>query len=334
MRILVTGGAGYKGTHTAKALAEAGDEVIVLDNFSSSQFRFPFGTVVQANLCDRALVRQILLDYAVEAVCHLAGSGNGVGAARPHAFYYTNLSSSIGLLDAMVETGVEQIVFGSTWKTYGGTTERLHESSQLAPLGPYAESKLAGERALGWYAKAHKIRYVVLRTFLAAGAAPGGDLGEIHAPETHLVPLALMAAAGVQPRLPIYGTTYPTPDGTAVRDYVHVCDVASAAVCALRYLQWGGENTVFNIGSGTGHSVLEVIAAVERVTGRSVATTPVAPVPGFPAQAIADITKARRELKWRPLLSDLDTIVGTAWQWFRNLHVQREVKEARRQYCN
>lgn len=261
-----------------------------------------------------------MADVAPLAVLHFAASAYVDESVRdPAAYYRNNVGGTINLLDAMRRHGVDTIVFSSTCATYG-VPHRLpiDECHPQQPISPYGHTKLVVERILAAYAEAYGLRWSALRYFNAAGADPAGDLGEEHDPETHLVPSALLAAMGRRPPLPVYGSDYPTPDGTAVRDYVHVSDLASAHVAALRHLLDGGPSTALNLGTGAGHSVREVIGAVERVTGLTVPVAARARRAGDPAALVADASRARSLLAWAPVHSGLDDIVASAWQWFQS----------------
>jgi UDP-arabinose 4-epimerase len=316
--ILVTGGAGYIGAHACKALARAGHRPIVFDNLARGHRRaVRWGPLVEGELADRERLRAAIEQYRVAAVMHFAAYAYvGESVADPGLYYRNNLGGSLSLLDAMRECGIGRIVFSSTCATYG-IPERMpiNETAPQLPINPYGETKLAIERALHWYEEAYGVRSVSLRYFNAAGADPEGEIGESHAPETHLVPLALQAALGQGPPLEVYGTDYPTPDGTAIRDYIHVGDLAAAHVQALEHLLEGHGSAALNLGTGHGHSVREVIAAVETAVGRQVPRREVARRPGDPAMLVADPALAAERLGWRPASSDLGTIIESARAW-------------------
>lgn len=316
--VLVTGGAGYIGSHTAKALARAGFLPVVLDNLSTGhRWAVRWGALVEADLGDRAAVRAALEGYGVRAVIHFAAWAYvGESMRDPAGYFRNNVVHSLELLDAMRDAGVDVIVFSSSCATYGlPEVLPIPEDHPQRPVSPYGESKLVVERALQWYGQAYGLRWLALRYFNAAGADPEGELGEVHDPETHLIPRAILAALGQAGPLQVYGTDYPTPDGTAIRDYVHVADLAEAHVLGLRYLLDGGESTALNLGTGCGHSVREVVAAVERVGGRPVPLREAPRRPGDPPALVADARRARQVLGWQPRYSDLDAIVETAWRW-------------------
>jgi UDP-arabinose 4-epimerase len=322
VRILITGGAGYIGSHTAQRFAAAGFEPVVFDNLQTGhRWAVRWGPLAEGDLSDRDRLREALAAYQPEAVIHFAGSAYvGESMQQPGKYFRNNVVNSLNLLDAMADAGVRHIVFSSSCTTYG-VPQRLpiSEEHPQHAVSPYGESKLFVERALGWYSAPSGLRFAALRYFNAAGAAPDGSIGEVHDPETHLIPLVIQAALGQRPLVEVYGDDYPTPDGTAIRDYVHVQDLAEAHVQALRYLLDGGANVALNLGTGQGHSVRDVIATVERVGGRPVPRRIAPRRPGDPPALVADAAKALTVLGWQPKLSSLDTIVETAWRW----HEQR-----------
>ena len=318
MNVLVTGGAGYIGSHTAKHLATVGWRPIVLDNLKRGHIEsVKWGPLVQAEVGDQAALKKIFDEYAIDAVLHFAAFAYvGEAMRAPDLYFRNNVVSTLNLLDAMLAGNVRTIVFSSTCATYGDARHiPISEDHIQQPVNPYGESKYMVERLLHWYGSVYGLRWAALRYFNAAGADPAGELGENHDPETHLIPLAIAAAAGRKQALEIYGTDYETPDGTAIRDYLHVLDLAEAHVAALRYLQAGGPSTAFNLGTGRGHSVREVVAMVERVSGRQVPAKEVARRCGDPPSLIADATKAATVMGWVPRHSSLENIVQTAWNW-------------------
>ena len=318
MKVLVTGGAGYIGSHTAKALAAAGHEPVVLDNLSEGhRWAVKWGPLIEGDLADSELIRSTLRDHRIEAVIHFAAHGYvGESVSNPRKYFRNNVVNSMNLLDAMLDESVNRIVFSSTCATYGEPeTERLTEDHAQKPVNPYGESKLFVEKMLAWYDNAYSLRSVSLRYFNAAGADADGELGEEHDPETHLIPLAIFAALGRAPALGIFGTDYPTADGTAIRDYIHVSDLADAHVRALTYLESGGTRAALNLATGRGCSVREVIDAVGRATGKPVPTIDAQRRAGDPPSLVADPTRALKVLGWKPAQSNLDTIVQTAAAW-------------------
>jgi len=316
--ILVTGGAGYIGAHACKALARAGYRPVAYDNLSRGhRAAVRWGPLVEGNLADRARLCAALAEHQVAAVMHFAAHAYvGESVIDPALYYRNNLVGTLSLLDAMRETGVGEIVFSSTCAIYGmPQTVPIRETQIPSPVNPYGETKLAIERALHWYGQAYGIRCVALRYFNAAGADLEGEIGERHEPETHLVPLVLQAALGHRSHIDIYGSDYPTPDGTAVRDYVHVDDLAGAHLLALERLRAGGASIAANLGTGRGHSVREVVAAAEAVCGRSIPARAAPRRPGDPPVLVADPNLAAEIFGWRAQHSDLDTIIRTALDW-------------------
>ncbi len=318
MAVLVTGGAGYIGSHTAKALSKAGFEPVVLDNLSRGyRDAVRWGPFLQADVEDKAALRRAFREYSIDAVLHFAAFAYvGESMRDPGRYFQNNVAGTLNLLEAMREEGVTKIVFSSTCATYGNPQEiPISETHPQKPVNPYGESKLMVERLLDWYSSIHGFATIALRYFNAAGADAEGELGERHEPETHLIPLALSAASASICGLDIYGSDYPTPDGTAVRDYLHVNDLAEAHLAALRYLDAGGASDAFNLGTGAGHSVREVVQMVEHVTGKKVPTRECPRRSGDPASLIAEASKAARVLGWRPRCSSLVELIRTAWEW-------------------
>ena len=318
--ILVTGGAGYVGSHACKALAGAGYRPVVYDNLSRGHREaVRWGPLIEGDLHDTDQVAAALQTHRVTAVMHFAAYAYvGESVGEPATYYRNNVGGTLALLEAMRRTGTGAIVFSSTCAVYG-SPERLpiDEATPKLPLNPYGETKLAVERALHWYAGAYGLRFAALRYFNAAGADPEGEIGEDHDPETHLIPRVLRAALGTGEPVEVYGSDYPTADGTAIRDYIHVADLGDAHVRALAYLGAGGENGAMNLGTGEGCSVRQVIAAVERIAGRAVPFREAARRPGDPPELVADPALARARLGWEPHHSDLDTIIRTALDWER-----------------
>jgi UDP-arabinose 4-epimerase len=316
--ILVTGGAGYVGSHACKALAAAGWRPVVYDNLSRGHAgAVRWGPLVEGDLHDRARLAAAMREHAIGAVMHFAAFAYvGESVGDPELYYRNNIGGTLSLLATMREAGIGMIVFSSTCAVYGVPDKvPIAESTAKAPLNSYGETKLAVERALHWYGAAYGLRYAALRYFNAAGADPDGEIGENHEPETHLIPRVIRAALGSGDPVEIYGTDYPTPDGTAIRDYIHVTDLADAHVRALDYLEQGGDSIALNLGTGKGSSVREVIAAVERIAARPVPQREAARRPGDPPELVADPALARERLGWSARHSDLDTIVATALAW-------------------
>jgi UDP-arabinose 4-epimerase len=318
MRVLVTGGAGFIGSHTCKALACAGWEPVVLDDLSMGhRGAVRWGPFIHGNVGNRGLLRQVMAEYRIEGVIHFAAHAYvGESVSEPRKYFHNNVTNTLALLDAMMDVGVERIVFSSTCATYGlPESLPIGEDHPQRPVNPYGESKLFVERILQAYGHAYGLRWTGLRYFNAAGADPDGELGEDHDPETHLIPLVIHAAFGHRPWIDVFGTDYKTSDGTAIRDFIHVTDLADAHVRALRHLRNGGESLALNLGTGTGYSVREVIATVERVGRCSVPVREAPPRPGDPPALVADARRAQSVLGWHPRYADLDVMVGTAWDW-------------------
>jgi UDP-arabinose 4-epimerase len=316
--ILVTGGAGYVGSHACKALARAGYRPVAYDSLiRGHREAVRWGPLVQADLADAKRLTDTIKRFEVAAVLHFAAFAYvGESVEEPGLYFRNNVANTLTLLEAMRTSAVRHIVFSSTCATYG-VPERvpITESAPQRPVNPYGESKLMVERMLHWYGAAHGFTHAALRYFNAAGADPEGEIGEDHEPETHLIPLVLQAAMGQRARIDVLGTDYPTPDGTAIRDYIHVQDLADAHVRAVQLLLRGGLSITVNLGTGAGHSVREVIAAAERVTGRRVPRREAPRRFGDPPVLVADPSRARELLGWRATHSDLDTILKTAWAW-------------------
>lgn len=317
--ILVSGGAGYIGSHTVLALQAAGHEVLVLDDFSEGHLAALRGTAyVRGSLLDRQFLKDVFGRHRITGVVHFAARTYvGESVERPGRYYENNVVGTLQLLDAMVAAGCKRLVFSSTCATYGEPASLpIREEAPQRPVNPYGNTKLCCEMMQRDFARAHGMGVVALRYFNAAGADPEGRLGEDHRPETHLIPLVIAAALGRLSQIKVFGDDYPTPDGTCIRDYVHVADLATAHVLALQSLPAGaGSFEAYNLGNNNGTSVREVIAAVERVTGRKVPFLVTARRPGDPPLLVGSPDKIQRELGWQPRWSDIDTIVKTAWQW-------------------
>ncbi len=316
MSILVTGGAGYIGSHAARALRRAGYEVIIYDNLSTGHRFLAEGfELVVGDIGDRSSLNAVL--GHVDAVMHFAAHAYvGESVQNPRKYFKNNVEAALVMLDAVLDHGIQHFVFSSTCAVYGMPAKvPIAEDTPRQPVNPYGATKLAFENALEAYGSAYRLRYASLRYFNAAGADETGEIGENHEPETHLIPLALEAASGGR-ALQVYGSDYATPDGTCIRDYIHVNDLADAHVRALKHLQDGGDSFAANLGTGRGHSVREIISEVEQITGREVRRHEVARRPGDPPALVADPTRAQRLLGWRHSRV-LSEIVGTAWNWMR-----------------
>jgi UDP-glucose-4-epimerase GalE len=314
---LVTGGAGYIGSHAAKALRAAGHRVVIYDNLSAGHREAALGApLVEGDTADVDCVRRAIRDSGATAVMHFAAWLSVPDSVRdPAGFYRNNVTGTVGTLEAMAAEGCRRFVFSSTCAVYGEPVDTpIRETHPTSPVNAYGQTKLAVEHALPHFERAYGIRSIRLRYFNAAGADPDGDLGEDHSPEIHVIPRAIGAATGGPP-LEIFGEDYPTPDGTCLRDYIHVADVADVHVRALEWLQRGGVSGSYNVGTERPSSVKDVIAAVERVTGRRVARQSSARRAGDPAVLYASAERVRRDLGWSPRRADLDTIVADAWRW-------------------
>jgi UDP-glucose 4-epimerase len=319
MRILVTGGAGYIGSHAARLFANRGNEVWVYDNLSRGHEQaVPDGRLIVGDLLDTPTLEEALRRQRIDAVVHFAAlSYVGESVREPALYYRNNVGGTLGLLDAMRRCGVGRLVFSSTAAVYGVPRRvPIMEDEPAAPINPYGRTKLAVEWALADHAAAYGLGFAALRYFNAAGASPDGAVGEDHDPETHLIPIILQAALRLRADVEVFGTDYPTPDGTCVRDYVHVDDLAEAHLLALQRLE-PGCGRAYNLGTGRGFSVREVLAACEEVTGRRIPVRLGPRRPGDPPELVASAERAVRELGWQPRHTDLREIVETAWRWHR-----------------
>jgi UDP-glucose-4-epimerase GalE len=318
MRILISGGAGYIGSHVAKAIRQAGHEPVVFDNLSAGhRWAVQWGPLVEGDLMDRAAIETALREHEIGAVVQLAGSINvGESMQNPGKYFRNNFSITVNLLEAMDAVGIKKIVFSSTAAVYGiPDTSPIPEDAAKAPINPYGEAKYFIERLLDWYTRSRDFKCLALRYFNACGADPDCEIGEMHSPETHLIPLVIYGAMGKRPPVKVFGTDYPTEDGTAVRDYIHVADLARAHALGVTYLQNGGVSTAVNLGSGEGVSVLQVLKAVEKVSGKPVPHELFDRRAGDPPHLVAKTGLASEVLGWKPEKSDIDTIVRDAWRW-------------------
>lgn len=318
--ILVVGGAGYIGSHMAKMLVQSGYDVLVLDNLSTG-FRdaVRYGRLIDGDLADRSLLDKMFAENSIDAVLHFAAlSQVGESVQKPAFYYRNNVANTLNLLDAMLAHGVQRFIFSSTAALFGEPeTARIAEDHPQRPINPYGRSKRMVEEILKDYDQAYGLRYVSLRYFNAAGADPEGELGERHDPESHLIPLVLQAASGRRAQIAVYGNDYPTPDGTCIRDYIHVWDLCSAHLLALEHLLSDGGSDVFNLGNGAGFSVQAVIDTARRVTGEVIPTVAQERRAGDPAVLVADSARARETLGWAPHFDGIDTIIAHAWDWER-----------------
>jgi UDP-glucose 4-epimerase len=317
MSILITGGAGYIGSVAVEDLCSKGESPVVIDNLSRGH-RAAVGTAVpfyEGNIGDTSLVTRIVDEHEVEAVMHFSAFAYvGESVRDPGKYFENNVAETLRLLTALADSGVRRFVFSSTCATYGEPEYTpIDESHPQKPTNPYGWSKLFVERMLQSFDEAHDIRSVSLRYFNAAGATE--KLGEHHEPETHLIPLVLAAAAGERPDVSIFGTDYPTNDGTAVRDYIHVSDISRAHILALQYLRSGGTTDAFNLGNGNGYSVREIISAAEDVTGCKINATESPRRPGDPSTLVANASRAREILGWEPGHTDIEEMISSAWRW-------------------
>ena len=317
-KILVCGGAGYIGSHITKMLNQQGYETVVFDNLVyGHKEAIKWGELVIGDLADTDALEALFDRYDFDAVFHFAAYAYvGESVENPEKYYFNNVSNTLNLLHAMKEHGVNKIIFSSTCATYG-EPERvpITEDMPQNPINPYGATKLMVERIFKDYNRAYGLQFVVLRYFNAAGADHDGEIGESHDPETHIIPLVLDAASGLRPDVKVFGTDYDTPDGSCVRDYIHVTDLASAHLLALHHLESGGKSDFFNLGNEKGTSVLEVVESVKRVTGKNFTATIAPRRPGDPAKLVGSSRKAQEVLGWKPEYVDIDTIVSHAWKW-------------------
>jgi UDP-glucose 4-epimerase len=321
--VLVTGGAGYIGSHTNKLLHRKGYDTIVFDNLAHGHRECSkWGTFILGDLADRQALRDLFESNRIKAVMHFAAyTYVGESFERPEKYYRNNVANTLHLLHAMIENGVRHLVFSSTCAVYGNPVQiPITEAHPLDPISPYGRGKQMVETILKDLDAAHGLRYASLRYFNAAGADPDGEIGEWHDPETHLIPLVLDAALGTREEVKIFGTDYDTPDGTCVRDYIHVTDLAAAHVAALEHLKTTDTSNIFNLGNGNGFSVRQVIDESRNVTGREIPVQEVERRPGDPSTLIGSSDKARKVLGWTPRFANLSEIIGTAWAWHKRLH--------------
>ena len=322
MAILVLGGAGYIGSHTALELVKAGNEVVIADNLVTGYRKaIPEGAkFYEGDLRDSAFLDHLFHQEKIDAVIHFAAySLVGESVTNPLKYYDNNLYGTKVLLEAMVKNNVGKIVFSSTAATYGEPENiPILESDRTCPTYPYGETKLAMEKMFKWTAEAHGLRYVSLRYFNACGADESGTIGEAHNPESHLIPLILQVPNGKRETISIYGTDYDTPDGTCIRDYIHVTDLAQAHILAVQYLNNGGESDIFNLGNGVGYSVREIIETARKVTGHPIPATETSRRAGDPARLVASSEKAKSVLGWKPVHDSLEEIIASAWNWHKN----------------
>ncbi|MGV8018883.1 MAG: UDP-glucose 4-epimerase GalE [Ignavibacteria bacterium] len=321
MRVLVTGGAGYIGSHTVRRLLKKGHEVVILDNLSRGHAESVPPNVLfeKADLLDKDGLKKVFSNHEFDAVVHFAAFAYvGESVGNPGLYYENNVVGSYNLINAVKENGIKKFVFSSTCSIYGNPeTIPISEIQQSAPINPYARTKLMIENILGDYDESHGLKYTALRYFNAAGCSDDGSIGESHEPEPHLIPLVLFAALGKRKSIKIYGDDYDTKDGTCIRDYIHVNDLADAHVLALEYLDGGSASTVINLGTGDGYSVKEIVNAAREITGVDIKSEIVDRRAGDPAILVADNSKAKKVLGWKPEYG-LNRIIETAWNWHKN----------------
>lgn len=322
MAILVCGGAGYIGSHTVRQLVGAGEEVIIADNLSTGH-RAAISPSVKFYECDirnKSALKKIFAENKIEAVFHFAAFIEaGESVVKPLKYFNNNVYGMQILLEAMVESGVDKIIFSSSAAVYGEPEKiPIDELDATVTVNPYGDTKLIMEMMMRRVGAAHDVRYVSLRYFNACGAIEDSTIGEDHHPESHLIPLILQVPLGKRDHITIFGTDYPTPDGTCIRDYIHVLDLANAHICALHYLREGGASNFFNLGTGRGFSVREIIDTAEKVTGQKIKTELGERRPGDPARLIASGEKARKILHWTPRFDDIEKIIATAWNWHKS----------------
>lgn len=321
--ILIAGGAGYIGSHVNKMLNERGHETLVFDNLVYGHKEFvKWGKFIQGDLADREQLRQCFSGNRISSVMHFSAFAYvGESVVNPARYYRNNVSNTLNLLDVMNEFGVRTFIFSSTCATYGiPKTVPITEDHPQQPINPYGRSKLMIEQILEDYDRAYGIKSVILRYFNAAGADPDGEIGERHNPETHLIPLTIYAALGLNEDIKIFGVDYPTRDGTCLRDYIHVSDLGDAHIKALELVETSGKSESFNLGNGNGFTVKEVIDTVREVSGRNFKVTEVDRREGDPPTLISDSSKAIEVLHWRPHFAELPLIIETAWKWHRKSH--------------
>lgn len=323
MKILVLGGAGYIGSHTVYELIDAGEEVVIIDSLETGHIEavHPKAKFYQGDIRERAFVDSVLdAEKDIDAVIHFAAySLVGESMVNPLKYYDNNMCGTKVLLESLVAHNIDKIVFSSTAATYGEPEKTpIVETDPTNPTNTYGETKLSMEKMFKWTGKAHGLRYVSLRYFNACGAHPSGEIGEAHSPETHLIPLILQVPNGQREAISVFGSDYPTKDGTCVRDYIHVIDLAQAHILAVKYLMEGNESNIFNLGNGVGHTVKEVIEAAKKVTGLPIKVEMTDRRAGDPAILIASSDKAKEVLGWNPQHADIEEIIDSAWKWHKN----------------
>jgi UDP-glucose 4-epimerase len=321
MAVLVTGGAGYIGSHAVAALAERGEEIVVVDNLQQGHREaVTGGKLYVGDLRDADFMETVFKENNIDAVIHFAANSLvGESMTNPAKYYHNNVYGTLCLLEKMIEHDVKKIVFSSTAATYGEPENvPIDEFDRTLPTNTYGETKLAMEKMMKWFDVAHGLKFVSLRYFNAAGAHAGGKIGEDHSPETHLIPIVLQAALGQRPHISVFGDDYATPDGTCIRDYIHVSDLADAHVLAVDKLREGSDSAIYNLGNGQGFSVKEVIEIARTVTEREIKAVIEPRRAGDPATLVASSERARKELGWKPSRDNLEDIIRSAWNWHVN----------------
>lgn len=322
MSILVCGGAGYIGSHAVHQLIAGGEDVVIIDNLQTGHRSAlnPAAKFYEGDIRNSDILDKIFSENKIDAVIHFAANSLvGESVEKPLKYFNNNVYGMQILLESMVKNGVDKIVFSSTAATYGEPVKiPIEENDPTVPTNPYGESKLIMEKMMKWVNHANNVRFVSLRYFNAAGAIEDGSIGEDHNPETHLIPLILQVPLGKRDHITVFGEDYPTPDGTCLRDYIHVIDLADAHILALHYLRDGGESNIFNLGNGQGFSVKEMIVAAEKVTGQKIKTEIGARRAGDPAQLIASSDKAKSVLHWNPKFTNVEDVIATAWKWHKS----------------
>lgn len=321
MAVLVTGGAGYIGSHTVVELLAKGEEVVVVDNLHTGHREAVLGgKLYVGDLRDKAFMDGVFRENKIDAVIHFAANSLvGESMKEPGKYYHNNVYGTLCLLEKMNEYGVSKIVFSSTAATYGEPEQvPIREDNRTLPTNAYGETKLAMEKMMKWFDTAHNVKYVSLRYFNAAGAHESGKIGEAHTVETHLIPLILQVPLGKRPHISIYGDDYPTADGTCIRDYLHVTDLADAHLLALEHLRRGGESRIYNLGCGQGYSVKEVVEVARKVTGHPIPVAIEGRRAGDPAVLVASSERIKQELGWNPKRNSLEQIIETAWNWHKH----------------
>lgn len=322
MSILVLGGAGYIGSHTVYRLIESGKKVVIVDNLQTGfkKLIHPEATFYHGDLRDKKFLNTVFDQENIEGIIHFAANSLvGVSMKEPLEYYNNNVYGMIILLEVMKKHGVKHIVFSSTAATYGEPKQiPIKEDDETKPTNPYGETKLAMEKLMKWCSMAYGMNFVALRYFNACGAHPNGKIGELHDPETHLIPLILQVPLGIRDTIYVYGNDYDTPDGTCIRDYIHVLDLANAHIKALEYLKKENQSNIFNLGNGEGYSVLEIINATKKVTNLPINVTIDKRRPGDPARLIANNAKAKEILGWQPEYTDIEEIISSAWNFYLN----------------